>query len=110
MGPFASEGESFLALHHEFAACARQTFQSDSRPRRDPAVWTSAELAGGASDPSAFIAQNLIGYPRYPSSPQRMLSWWFNTSMLQFGMLADAGVKPSEIDEVVAAVRAFFTK
>jgi hypothetical protein len=93
VGPFASEGDSFLALHHEFAACARQTFESDSRPRRDPGVWSSTDLAGGAADPAGFIARNLIGYPRYPSSPQRMLSWWFNTSMLQFGLLADAGMK-----------------
>ncbi|HXI56743.1 MAG TPA: hypothetical protein VNO55_11830 [Polyangia bacterium] len=93
VGPFATEGDSFLALHHEFAACARQTFQYDSRPRRDPAVWSSADLAGGAANPAGFIATNLIGYPRYPSAPQRMLSWWFNSSMLQFGLLADAGVK-----------------
>jgi hypothetical protein len=93
IGPFATEGDSFLALHHEFAACARQTFEYDSRPRRDPAVWSSADLAGGAADPAGFIARNLIGYPRYPSAPQRMLSWWFNSSMLQFGLLSDAGVK-----------------
>jgi hypothetical protein len=91
--PFASEGESFVAMHHEFAACARQTFEADSRPRRDPAAWTSAELAGGLADPATFIANNLIGYPKYPTNPQRKLSWWFNSSMLQFGLLADAGVK-----------------
>jgi len=27
------------------------------------------------------------------TSPQRKLSWWFNTSMLQFGLLKDAGIK-----------------
>jgi hypothetical protein len=91
--PFASEGESFVALHHEFAACARATFDADSRPHRDPAAWTSAELAAGVAAPAAFIAANLIGYPKYPTSPQRKLSWWFNMSMLQFGLLADAGVK-----------------
>jgi hypothetical protein len=93
VGPFASEGESFVALHHEFAACAKRTFEANSRPRRDPSAWTSAELAGGAADPAGFIASNLIGYPKYPSSPQRKLSWWFNVSMLQAGLLADAGVK-----------------
>jgi hypothetical protein len=91
--PFASEGESFVALHHEFAACARATFDADSRPRRDPAAWTSAQLAAGLADPTTFIADNLIGYPKNPTSPQRKLSWWFNMSMLQFGLLADAGVK-----------------
>jgi hypothetical protein len=93
VGPFKSEGESFVALHHEFAACARATFAADSRPRRDPATWKSADLASGVADPAAFIAANLIGYPKYPTSPQRKLSWWFNMSMLQFGLLADAGVE-----------------
>jgi hypothetical protein len=93
VGSFATEGESFVALHHEFAACAKQTFDGDSRPNRDPAAWTGAKLAAGASNPSGFIADNLIGYPKYPSAPQRKLSWWFNTSMLQFGLLNEAGVK-----------------
>jgi hypothetical protein len=93
VGPFTSEGESFVAMHHEFAACARQTFEGNSRPRRDPAAWSAAQLAAGASNPAGFIAENLIGYPRYPSAPQRKLSWWFNTSMLQFGLLNEAGVK-----------------
>ena len=92
LAPFKTEGDSFVALHHEFAACARATFAEDSRPRRDPAAWTSAELAAGVADPATFIADNLIGYPKYPTSPQRKLSWWFNMSMLQLGLLADAGV------------------
>jgi hypothetical protein len=93
LGPFKTEGASFLAMHHEFAACARATFADWSRTQRDPAAWTSAALAAGVADPAAFIAQNLIGYPKYPTSPQRKLSWWFNMSMLQFGLLADAGQK-----------------
>ncbi|HVU51779.1 MAG TPA: hypothetical protein VHL80_13880, partial [Polyangia bacterium] len=93
LAPFKTEGESFLAMHNEFAACASATFADDSRPRRDPAAWTSAELAAGLADPAGFIADNLIGYPKFPTSPQRKLSWWFNMSMLQFGLLADAGVK-----------------
>jgi hypothetical protein len=93
LAPFKTEGESFLAMHNEFAACASATFADDSRPRRDPAAWTSAELAAGVADPATFIANNLIGYPKFPTSPQRKLSWWFNMSMLQFGLLADAGVK-----------------
>ncbi|HVR63599.1 MAG TPA: hypothetical protein VMU50_16980 [Polyangia bacterium] len=93
IGPFASEGESFVALHHEFAACAKQTFADWTRPHRDPATWTSADLARGLADPAKFVSDNLIGYPKYVSTPQRKLSWWFNMSMLQFGLLADAGVK-----------------
>jgi hypothetical protein len=93
LAPFKSEGESFVALHHELAACARATFDGDSRLRRDPASWTSAQLAAGVADPATFIANNLIGYPKYPTSPQRKLSWWFNSSMLQFGLLAEAGIK-----------------
>jgi hypothetical protein len=93
LGPFTTEGESFVALHHEMAACARATFDGDTRLRRDPASWTSAQLASGVADPATFIADNLIGYPKYPTSPQRKLSWWFNSSMLQFGLLSDAGIK-----------------
>jgi hypothetical protein len=93
LGPFKTEGESFVALHHEMAACARATFEADARVRRDPAAWTSAQLAAGVADPATFIASNLIGYPKYPTSPQRKLSWWFNSSMLQFGLLTDAAVK-----------------
>jgi hypothetical protein len=92
-GPFASEGDSFVALHHEFAACAKDNFEASSRTRRDPAAWSSAELASGVASPASFIASNSIGYPKYPSSPQRKLSWWFNVSMLQAGLLSDAGVK-----------------
>ena len=47
IGPFASEGESFLQLHHEFASCAQRVFQGWIRTGRDPATWTSASLASG---------------------------------------------------------------
>ncbi|PYR75968.1 MAG: hypothetical protein DMF87_19165 [Acidobacteria bacterium] len=92
IGPFASEGESFLAMHHEFAACAKQTFGDEWRPRRDPREWTSSQLAPGLGDPATFIRQNKIGWPIGNLSPQRKLSWWFNMSMLQFGLLNDAGI------------------
>ena len=93
VGPFANEGESFLQLHHEFAACAQTTFFiRNLTSYHDPAVWTSAKLAAGAGDPAAFIAKYGIGYPSFVTSPQRKLSWWFNTSMLQFGLLRDAGI------------------
>ena len=92
VGPFASEGASFLALHQELASCAERTFQYQTRPNRDPSNWTSAELAQGISDPAAFIQAQKIGFPVHVQMPQRKLSWWFNTSMLGFRLLADAGV------------------
>jgi hypothetical protein len=92
IGPFASEGASILQLHHEFAACAKLTFVGDTRSRRDPRVWTSAQLAPGVGNPATFIRQNKIGYPVGNLSPQRKLSWWFNMSMLQFGLLTEAGI------------------
>lgn len=103
-GPFASEGESFVAMHHEFSACAQITFGNWSRLRRDPGVWTSKELEPGVSNPRDFIVSNKIGWPRYATSPQRKLSWWFNMSMLQFGLLDDAGIsietlKPGQVQK-----------
>jgi hypothetical protein len=94
IGPFASEGASLLQLHHEFAFCAQTTFKVRNLTQyHDPSVWTSSKLAAGASDPAAFIAKWGIGFPSYVTSPQRKLSWWFNSSMLQFGLLKDAGIK-----------------
>ncbi len=93
IGPFPTEGASLVQLQNEFAFCSMMTFTYWTRTRRDPAVWTSADLAPGAADPAAFILQNKIGFPSHPSTPLRKLSWWFNTSMLQFGLLRDAGVQ-----------------
>jgi hypothetical protein len=94
IGPFASEGASLVQLHHEFAFCAQTAFLvRNATQYHDPSVWTSTKLAAGASDPAAFIAKWGIGFPSYVTSPQRKLSWWFNTSMLQFGLLKDAGIK-----------------
>lgn len=92
VGPFASEGASFVQMHSEFAYCSKWTFGYQTRSQRDPAAWTSAELAAGLSNPAQFIADNKIGFPIYNISPLRKLSWWFNQSMLQYGMLSDAGV------------------
>jgi hypothetical protein len=92
LGPFATEGESFLQLFHEFSFCAQATFSSWTRMNRDPSTWSSSELCAGAADPATFIADNKIGHPCHPSSPQRKLSWWFNMSLLQFGLLQDAGI------------------
>src|SRR5204863_9799238 len=58
IGPFPSEGASFLQLHHEFAFCAAVNFGWDSRPRRDPRAWTSDQLAEGLADPARFIRDN----------------------------------------------------
>jgi hypothetical protein len=93
IGPFPSEGASFVAMHNEFAACAKMDFTNWVRTKRDPAAWTSAELAAGASDPAAFIASNKIGFPSHPTSPLRKLSWWFNTSMLEFELLKQTAVR-----------------
>jgi hypothetical protein len=92
IGPFASEGVAMLALHHELASCAERTFAQQTRSGRDPATWTSAALAPGAGDPAAFISSNRIGYPIHTQTPQRRLSWWFNMSMLDFGLLDEAGI------------------
>ncbi len=93
LAPFKSEGASILQLHHEFASCAARTFESQTRLRRDPAVWASKDLAAGVSDPAGFIKTNKIGFPKYNLAPMRKYSWWFNVSMLQFGLLSEAGVE-----------------
>jgi hypothetical protein len=92
-GPFKTEGESFLQLHHELLSCAERTFQEESRPKRNPSSWTSAELASGASNPAAFILSNKIGFPSHMQEPTRKLSWWFNTSIQQFKMLDEVGIQ-----------------
>jgi len=92
VGPFPSEGESFLALHQELAYCAQLTFADQTRLNRDPARQSPEELAAGLKDPPAFIKEHKIGFPSRNNTPLRRLSWWFNTSLLQFGMLSDAHV------------------
>jgi hypothetical protein len=92
IAPFASEGESLMALHHEYAACALWDFDYQTRSKRDPRNWTSSELAAGLADPAAFIASNKIGWPTYNVSPLRKLSWWFNQTMFQFKMLKEVGI------------------
>jgi len=97
LGPFASEGESFLQLHNEFASCAQRVFQGWIRKGHDPGSWTSASLAPGLSNPAQFVTDNKIGFPVYTVSPERKLSWWFNHSMLQYGLLLDAGASISKL-------------
>jgi hypothetical protein len=92
IGPFSSEGESILQLHHEFSACAQRVFEEETRPERNPSAWTSEALAAGLSDPDSFISGNKIGYPLHAISPLRKLGWWFNMSMLQFALLRDAEI------------------
>ena len=93
VGPFKSEGESFLQLHHELLSCAQRTFEEETRPKRHPSSWTSAELASGASNPAGFILSNKIGFPSHMQEPTRKLSWWFNTSIQQFKMLEEVGIR-----------------
>jgi hypothetical protein len=97
IGPFPSEGAALLALHHEFAFCSAWVFKQWDRSGRDPARVTSAFLASimsaAGGDSAAAIAKYGVGFPSHPSYPQRKLSWWFNTSMLQFALLREAGIK-----------------
>lgn len=90
--PFVDEQQSFEALHQEFLACASGTFDAESRPRRNPLVWTSAQLAAGAADPTAFITAQKIGYPQHQLAPLRKIGWWFNMAALQFALLTEAGI------------------
>ena len=92
VGPFPSEGESFLQLHQELAACAERTFLHAYRPKRAPSAWTPEELAPGRANPDKFVNDNKIGFPIYDTSPQRKLSWWFNSSLESWGLLSDAHV------------------
>jgi len=93
VGPFASEGESFVALEEELAACAQAVLTDQRRPHRNPATWTADDLAEGLSDPAAFIADNKIGFSSSSNAPERRLSWWFNAGLLDFALLKDAGVR-----------------
>ena len=92
IGPFRSEGESFLGLHQELAFCAQLTFEDQTRPKRDPSRARPGDLASGLSNPAGFIKDNKFGFPSHADSPERRLSWWLNTSLLQFQLLAEAGV------------------
>ena len=93
VGPFPSEGAALLQLHHEFAYCAQSRFDRWFRPSRDPATWTSERIGLGYANPAAFIRAQKIGYATHGASPQRKLSWWFNTSMLQLALLREAGIR-----------------
>lgn len=97
IGPFKSEGESFLAMHHEFSSCAARTFDYYRRTKRNPANWTASELQSGMANPTGFITSNKIGYPQNHISPLRKIGWWFNMSMLQFGVLSDAKIDVTAI-------------
>lgn len=93
LGPFASEGESFLALHEELASCAALVFLDQARPHRNPAAWAGEkEFAQGLGNPEMFIKENNIGNVSHNVSPQRKISWWFNAALEQFALLREAGV------------------
>ncbi len=94
--PFSDEKASFQALHEEFLFCADRTFVSETRARRNPLVWKSSELAAGASDPAKFIKDQKIGYPQHQLAPLRKIGWWFNMSILQFGLLSQAKISLTE--------------
>ncbi len=97
VGPFATEGDSFLALHNEFAFCARYAFDNHTRANRDPRTLSQDELASGFSGGDAkaqtkWLDDNRVGWPVHETAPIRKFSWWFNTSMLQYALLTQAGV------------------
>jgi hypothetical protein len=97
IGPFPTEGASFLQLHHELSFCAERALAGEYRPMRDPSRWSASALVPGLADPAKFIRDQKIGWPVYALTPQRRLSWWFNTSMEQFSLLAEAGVEIRQI-------------
>ncbi|HYI24024.1 MAG TPA: hypothetical protein VD767_01320, partial [Thermomicrobiales bacterium] len=97
IGPFASEGESFLALHQEFAFCAEWTQADQTRLHRDPATWSAEDLAEGLDDPATFIGDNNIGNSSHHVSPARKISWWFNPALGQFALPQEAGVAIPEL-------------
>jgi hypothetical protein len=92
VGPFASEGQALVALHAELASCAERALSEGVRSKRNPAQWGPRELAEGLPDPQGFLKKNKIGFPQRNLAPQRKLSWWFNTSLEQYSLLAEAGV------------------
>lgn len=93
IGPFKNEGDSILQLHQELLSCAQRTFEEETRPMRIPAAWTSAQLKAGASNPAAFILNNKIGFPSHMLDPARKISWWFNTSLQEFKLMDEAGIR-----------------
>lgn len=97
VGPFKSEGESFLALENELLFCAQYTFADQTRLNRDPRKWTADDLADGISDPAKFVTDNKIGYVSYNNEPERRISWWFNSGLFDFALLADAGVDLAKV-------------
>ncbi len=97
VGPFKTEGESFVAMHDELSYCAKRAFGMWTRDARDPRKVKGAALAEGWSGGNEklqgeWLEKQKIGYPVHETSPTRKLSWWFNGSMSQFRLLDEAGV------------------
>ncbi len=97
VGPFKTEGASMVALHEELTVCADRVLKNWVRKGRDPRRATSEQLAeaysfGMKDKQNEWLESQHIGYPWHVTTPQRKLSWWFNGSLEQYRMLADAGV------------------
>jgi hypothetical protein len=97
VGPFKTEGESFVALHEELSYCAKRSFAEWTRTSRDPKSPTSKMLAEGYNDGNEkaqadWLEKQRIGHPVHITAPTRKLSWWFNGSLSQFRMLEEADV------------------
>jgi len=93
VGPFASEGESLLQLHHEFAFCAQLTFKVRNAPNTTTPARDEHEAGGRRQRPGGVHRKVGHWLPKLRDISPAKLSWWFNTSMLQFGLLKEAGIK-----------------
>ena len=95
----SAEHKRALAQGREQSRVVRNYLEAleQNRPKRDPARWSASELAPGLKEPAKFIRDHKIGWPVYGLTPQRRLSWWFNTSMEQFSLLGEAGVEIRQI-------------
>lgn len=112
VGPFVTEGESFLALHHEFTFCAQYAFNDSKRPNRNPTLWDASKTSQAINDykvqnsgfvysdsgwQQKFFNANLIGFLVNGTSPMRKLSWWFNSMLLQPQLIKESGLSISTL-------------
>jgi hypothetical protein len=105
IGPFATEVDCAAALHEEYSASAKHSLSvRDLTIYRDPSCppgsyHSQGRLAGAYAKPdqgAAYVNTYKLGAPRWYIYPERKLSWWFNSSILQFGLLHAAGLDASQ--------------
>jgi hypothetical protein len=102
MTPFASERACAEAMHHEISYTARGNiaaydlgvrYYDPSRPTgtyHSQSRLAAAYNAGQAAI-DKYILDFGVGHVRMRIAPDRKVSWWLNNSMLQFGLMRDAG-------------------